>query len=251
MTTKQPMSIYREPVQLNAQLHRHKKLKPIEDHSMLANIHAVFLNAVEFAQASQAFPIIFVPATKSNPDISPMAMLGLVPNENLFIAGGRWEASYVPAFFRRLPYLTAPLPGNEQIGVYIDAQWPGLSETEGEPLFTADGEQAPALTGAIEFLKSYDEEAKRTAQMCARLQQLGLFTEMKADVTLPDGEKLTVDGFMIIDEPKLAALPDAAVVELHRSGALGLVHAHLVSLNHVNNLIDRHFRRTAAANPTA
>lgn len=245
--TNQSSTIYREPVQLNAQLHRHKKLKPIEDHTLLAGVNAVYLNAVEFAQASQAFPIIFVPATSAQPQITPMALLGLVANQNLFVEGGRWDASYVPAFFRRLPYLTAPLPGSDQVGVYVDMQWPGLNESEGEPLFTADGEQAPALTAAIDFLKSYEEEVKRTTQLCARLNELGLFTNMKADVQLPNGEAMTIDGFMIVDESKLAALADTAVIELHRSGALGLVHAHLVSLNQVNNLIQRQARRAATA----
>ncbi|WP_418316524.1 SapC family protein [Piscinibacter sakaiensis] len=249
--TNQSSPIYREPVQLNAQLHRHKRLKPLEDHSLLGSINAVYLNVVEFAPAAQSFPIIFVPPTTAQPQVTPMAMLGLVAKQNLFVEDGRWDASYVPAFFRRLPYLTAPLPGTDQIGVYIDMQWPGLNDTDGEPLFTPEGEQAPALSQAIEFLKSFDEEAKRTSQICARLNEMELFTPMKADVKLPDGETLTIEGFMIIDEAKLAELPDAKVLELHRSGALGVIHAHLVSLNQVNNLIQRQARRAASSAPSA
>ncbi len=243
--TKEVLPLYREPVQLNAQLHRHKKLKPHDNVGALVNTHAVYVNAIEFSQASLAFPIIFVQPTPSNPQISPVAMLGLVLNDNLFVDAGRWDAVYLPAFFRRMPYLTSPLPGSDQIGVYIDAQWPGLNESEGEALFTDDGEQAPALVQAIDFLKAFDEEAKRTAQFCQQLQALGLFTDMKADVTLPDGENLTVDGFMTVDEGKLGKLSDAAVLGLHRSGALGLVHAHLLSLNHMAGLISRHARRHA------
>lgn len=243
--TNQAAQIYREPVQLNAQLHRHKRLKPLEDHSLLGGVNAVYLNVVEFAQASQAFPIIFVPPTTAQPQISPMALLGLVANQNLFVENGHWDASYVPAFFRRLPYLTAPLPGTDQIGVYVDMQWPGLNDSEGEPLFTADGEQAPALVAAIDFLKAYEEEVKRTNELCSRIEQLGLFTPMTADVELPGGDKMTIDGFMIVDEGRLAALPDAAVLELHRSGGLALIHAHLISLNQVNNLIQRQARRSA------
>lgn len=246
--TSSPPPLYREPVQLNAQLHRHKRLAPFNDHSRLAHTHAVFLNAVEFTLAALAFPIIFVPASVANPQITPVAMLGLVPNDNLFVDGSRWDAAYLPAFFRRMPYLTAPLPGSDQIGVYIDAQWPGLGEVDGDPLFTDTGEQAPALTKAIEFLQAFDEEAKRTALLCARLQTLGLFTDMKADVNLPNGNTLSVDGFMVVDDARLAALPDATVLELFRSGALALVHAHLLSLTQMRDLVDRHGRRIAAAN---
>ncbi len=241
--TNDVLPLYREPVQLNAQLHRHKKLKPYDNVGALVHTHAVYLNAIEFSQAALAFPIIFVQPTPSNPQISPVVMLGLVPNENLFVEAGRWDAVYQPAYFRRMPYLTAPLPNSDQIGVYIDAQWPGLNDEEGEALFTDQGEQAPALLQAIDFLKAFDDEAKRTAQLCQQLQALGLFTDMKADVTLPNGEKLTVDGFMTVDEGKLGKLSDAGVLSLHRSGALGLIHAHLLSLNHMAGLIDRHARR--------
>jgi hypothetical protein len=239
--------LYREPVQLNVQLHRHKKLKPTNDHSVLSGTHAVFLNAVEFPQAALHFPIVFVPGTVANPEIAPMAMMGLVPNDNLFVVDDRWDSAYLPAFFRRLPYLTAPLPGTDQIGVYIDAQWPALSDTEGEPLFTAEGEQAPILTQAIDFLKAFDQESQRTAQLCARMKALGLFTEMKADVDLPGGNKLSVDGFMVIDENKLATLPESVVIELHRNGTLGVLQAHLMSLNNLRGLTERHIRRTTQA----
>ena len=246
-----PQTLYREPVQLNSQLHRHKKLLPLSDFSLLANTHAVFLTAAEFGQAALAFPIIFLPASVANPQISPVAMLGLVANQNLFVDGTRWDAAYLPAFFRRMPYLTAPLPGSDQIGVYIDVQWPTLNETEGEALFSEDGRQAPVLEQAIGFLQTFDEEARRTSQLCARLQALDLFTPMKADVNLPNGQSMRVDGFMVVNEEKLGTLPDAVVLELHRSGALAMLHAHLMSLAHLQNLVERHIRRLDAAPPAA
>ena len=249
MTTTPP-PLYREPVQLNAQLHRHKKLLPFNDFSVLRHTHAAMLNAVEFPLAALAFPIVFVPGDTANPNITAAAVLGLVPHDNLFVEGDQWAAPYVPAFFRRLPYIGDRNPGNDdnQTGVFIDAQWPALNETDGEPLFLADGSQAPALQGAITFLQAFDEEARRTAHLCARLDTLGLLTPMKADVTLPNGTTLTVDGFMVVDQAKLNELPEPAVIELHRSGALALIHAHLMSLHQMRTLIDRHARRAAQSN---
>ena len=238
-----PQTLYREPVQLNSQLHRHKKLLPLDDFSNLAGVHSVYLNAAEFALAALAFPIIFLPPTTANPNVSPAAMLGLVPGQSLFVEGNRWEATYLPAFFRRMPYLTAPLPGSDQIGVFIDAQWPTLNDDAGEPLFDEQGNRSPSLERASGFLQAFDEETRRTTQLCNRVQALGLFTDMKADVTLPDGKSLSINGFMVVNEDKLAALPDAAVLELSRSGALGMLHAHLLSLGHVRHLVDRLARR--------
>lgn len=235
--------LYREPVQLNNQLHRHKRLKNVDDLSMLAQSHAMVLHVAEFGHACHAFPIIFVPGNAANPAITPVAMLALRPGENLFVVDNRWDASYVPAYVRRLPYLSAPLPDSTEMGVFIDAQWPGLNETEGEPLFGEDGQPAPALNQAIEFLKAYDTEQRRSQLLCERLKALDLFTEMKADIKLPDGTSLAIDGFMVVDEPRLAKLPEHVVIELHRSGALGLIHAHLLSLMLLQRLIDRHVAR--------
>jgi hypothetical protein len=243
----QPKPLYRDPVPLNFQLHRHKRMRTFSDYSVLSGSHAVFVNAVEFPHAAIHFPIVFVPPTSANPDISPVAMMGLIPNDNLFVEGSDWLAGYVPAYFRRLPYATAPVPGSDQVGIYIDQQWPALSETEGEPLFGDDGKPAPALAQVIDFLKAFDEQAKLTTQLCQRLQALGLFTDMKAELTLPNGQSLTVDGFMVVDEAKFAALSDAVVIELYRSGALGIVQAHLLSLQNLRMLMDRHVRRMSAA----
>jgi hypothetical protein len=76
---------------------------------------------------------------------------------------------------------------------------------------------------------------------------MGLFQDARYDATLPDAGKLTVDGFYSVDDKKLNALDDAAVVLLHKSGALGLIHAHYVSLGNMNKLLDWHVRRLAPA----
>ena len=51
-----------------------------------------------------------------------------------------------------------------------------------------------------------------------------------ADIGLSDGSKQTLSDFFSVDDAKLKALPDAEVLELFRSGMLGLIHAHLLSL---------------------
>lgn len=243
----QPRPLYLEPVQLNAQLHRHKKITALTDFSLLAHTNAVYLNVVEFPHAAIEFPIIFLPPGTANPSVTPVAMLGLVADENLYVEDTRWTANYLPAYFRRMPYLTAPIPGTYQIGIYIDAQWPALSDTEGDPLFTDTGERAPVLENAINFMQAFNVESNRTTQVCDRLNELGLFTGMKVDATMPDGSAFTVDGFLTIDENKLAELPDAVVVELHRNGVLGVIHSHLLSLRHVQRLVQLRGQRMTPA----
>ena len=66
----------------------------------------------------------------------------------------------------------------------------------------------------------------------------GLLKDMRFEAVTPQGQKLVIDGFLAVDEDKLAQLPDALVVELHRNGALGLIHAHQISLRQMRKLIE-------------
>jgi hypothetical protein len=68
---------------------------------------------------------------------------------------------------------------------------------------------------------------------------LDVLKQMKAEATLPDGQTVSVDGFHAIDEDRLHALPDATVLELHRTGMLALMQVHLLSLANIRHLVNR------------
>jgi hypothetical protein len=244
-------ALYREPVPLNSVLHRHKKLQSLTDYSVTRSMHAVFVTAGEFPLAALDFPLIFVNTGERLADgramVSPVAMLGLSTNENLQLDGPRWTARYLPAFIRRYPFLTAGVGGEGAPGVFVDAAWSGFNDEQGEPLFDADGQPTAALTHAIEFLQHFDVEQLRTREFCTRLVALDILKEMQAQATLPQGENVKVEGFLTVDEEKLNALPDATVLELHRNGMLMLLHAHLMSLANLKQLVERKAARQATA----
>jgi hypothetical protein len=125
----------------------------------------------------------------------------------------------------------------------IDTAWSGLSPTVGEALFDAQGWPAPVLQQRLALLERFEAEARRTRQFCAQLVELDLLRPMQADATLPDGQRLTVEGFKLVDEEKLLALPDPAVLELHRNGMLMLMNLHIASLANMPALIERKARR--------
>jgi hypothetical protein len=70
-----------------------------------------------------------------------------------------------------------------------------------------------------------------------------LLKQMDARADLVDGRTFTVRGLLVVDEPKLMALPDATVLSLFRAGELHLVSMHLVSLANMRQLVDRMARR--------
>jgi hypothetical protein len=180
-----------------------------------------------------------------------VVLLGLANHENLRLTPqGRWDARYVPAFIRRFPFLTARVKGSNAPGVFVDAAWSGFSDTEGEPLFDAQGEPTDTLKRALDFLQRFDEEQRRTRAFSQRVAELDLLKDVQVEVSLPDGKKLTVNGFLTVDEEKLNQLPDATIVDLHRSNMLMLMQVHLLSMNNLPALAERkaaHSLSTAAA----
>ena len=87
---------------------------------------------------------------------------------------------------------------------------------------------------------------QRTRLVGRRLLELELLRLMRFDATLPDGSKLSVDGFLAVDE-ELASLPQATVFDLHRTGVLSLIHAQQISLGLMRALVERRLALRAAA----
>lgn len=250
-------------VMLDSVIHRRLRMQPMTDYSVTSGMHCAFIAASEFPHAAIEFPIVFIHDQAPDADgkpvrspaLSPVVMLGITVGENLVVDGPRWDAGYLPAVIRRYPFATMPVEGSDAPGVFIDTTWAGISfsdsesegEGEGEALFDDAGKPTEMLGNSIAFLRAFEAELHKTRAFCAQISRLDLARAMKADASLPNGETLSIDGFMTIDEARLQALPDAAVIELHRSGMMPLLQAHLLSLANLRKLVDRKARRMALA----
>lgn len=242
-------SLYREPVVLDFVAHRHLKLVPIDDHTAASGMHACYLTMAEFTHAARDFVIVFARVEgDGRAQFQPIVILGVTEGENLFVGaapGSPWDARYVPAYIRRYPFWVTEVDGVAAPVMMIDTWWKGFSTTEGDPLYEGDNRPAPRLAAAIAFVEEFDREATRTQGACDRVAELDLLREMTASVTLPDGKTLSLNSFFAVDAEKLQSLPDAQVIELHRNGVLGLLHAHLASLGNMEALLERKARRMA------
>lgn len=235
-------ALYRQVVLVDRQAHAGRRVQPVRDWRIATEMNAVMVTASEFLAAAREFPIAFV-AVGAGPDgkaqISAVILLGLRERENLLVGSdGSWGARFLPAFLRRYPF--AYLRGaDERYSLAVDAAWPGFSTETGEPLFDAQGEISEHLAAVMKFLDAFEEDAARTRHFCERLVQLDLLRGGEIKGQLPDGTAVEATGFYMIDEAKLRALPDDTVLELHRSGALALIHAHLLSMGQVESLAGR------------
>lgn len=226
---------YQKPVLLNRETHRQRRVKPSAGFAFARQSHSIPLVGAEFTKACTEYAIVFA---RQGAKVASVAMTGLRAGENLFVdAQDRWTAVYVPAFVRRYPFVLAEL--GDQMGACVDEGFAGVDDQEGEPLFDAQGNNTPFLQNALDFLQRFQQEQLATEQFCKRLEDAGLLVEMSARAELLDGRTFTVAGLMVVDEKKLAALPDEAALSLFRRGELHLVSMHLLSLSNLQRLVDR------------
>ena len=242
--------LHHQPTALDSVIHRALKLKlPITDWSVADKLNAIFVATAEFGDVCREFPIVFVKAGQE-PDgteaIAPIAVLGMLAEQNLYAAGGRWRAQYIPAVLRSYPFCIARMDA-ERFAICVDLAFAGANAPDGIALFDANGEPAPLLKDMSAHLESLEMEVQRTRLLGKRLLELDLLSEMRFDATLPDGRQHSVDGFLTVDEKKVTALPESVVMEMHRNGMLGLIHLHWVSLGNMRRLADWHGERTASA----
>jgi hypothetical protein len=246
-------NLYRQPVAVDVQQHRTLRLaRPVQDWRVAADLNAIFVASAEFGDACSEYPLVFIDAGEDEATgqktVAPIAVLGLVERQNLFVEGPAWRASYVPAMMRAYPFGIARQDA-QRVVLVIDRAYEGWSATEGQPLFDEQGQPSELLAGMRQQLELLETEIQRTRLFGNLLVAEGLLQPMRFDATLPDGRKLSVEGFQTIDEKKLAALPDDKVLALHKNGVLGLIHAHQISLRHMRRLVEWHIARVGADGP--
>jgi SapC len=238
------MLLYEKLIPVNRDQHKSLRVKPsAQNLSFARDLNSMLLATTELPLAALDFPCVFV---QSGDEHTLVAIVGLRDKENLFLDdAGRWEVgTYVPAFVRRYPFVLAEQNDKTQLTVCLDEAFDGFNQTEGEALFDAEGKDTPYLQQLQKFLLDYHNDMQRTALFAKRLVELDLLVERNIDFTLGE-QRLNMNGFKVVDEEKLRALKPEVVQELFTTGALGWIHAHLLSLNNVNKLGSRLTRKLA------
>lgn len=231
------LMFYDKPVALNRETHKNLRIAPVDNFKFAAKTNSITLASIEFIEVSKEYPIVF--AKISDEVMVPVALLGLRNNENLYVdAEGNWDARYIPAFVRRYPFVLAENDGT-QFTVCIDEAYPGLNNKDGQALFDEKGGNTPFLQNALDFMNSYQAQFKLTEDFVRQLRELDLLIEISAKAELAGGENYLLSGIMVIDEQKLLKLGKDDAFDLFKSGKLGWIYAHLISLSNMSRLLDK------------
>jgi hypothetical protein len=225
---------YKNVVPLNTETHRNLRFatpkKPLA-FAQDANLIPALVD--EFEHAVDDLPIAFLPG---NDAPAAVFVTGLKPGTNVFVSDeGLWDGKYAPAYLRRYPFIVGDVTDGEPI-LCVDDTYEGLSEKEGERFFTKDGESEETLVRALTLSQSYKTSADRTDQFTRMVQEMDLFHSISLDAVMPDGEKTSVHGLMVVNEDALEGLSGDNLKKLNEAGFLKAIYCHLLSLRSISRL---------------
>jgi len=225
---------------LNVNQHGKMKVRALTELKQVANANIVPVTVDEFALVQRHYPIVF-----SVGDVPvPIALLGLNEGVNVFFDENglpREPGLYVPAFFRRYPFLLAKLrQDSDELSLCFDPTANAVGEFEdGEPLF--DGEQPSQATKAIlEFCEQFESAGQRTNAWVDELVKADLLMDGEVAIQ-PEGyeQPFVYRGFRMVDEEKLRDLRGDELRRMNQNGMLPLIYAHLFSLSEARSVFAR------------
>jgi hypothetical protein len=204
-------------------------------------LNALALSIAEFTVAARDYPIVFA-TLDGGKSFAPVIVVGLDQGANLFVdASGEWDrTAYFPAFVRRYPFCISKLyvdgePKSERVVCVASA----CVDDGGVELFDAQGKPTPRWQDAERLLAEFEADLDRTAQMCAALARLRLLEPFTIQVLAEERAQVKLDGMHRVSEARLRDLKPAAHKLLVGKGIMGLLYAHLHSLENFTRLAAR------------
>ena len=208
----------------------------------VAKEHAVPITIEEFFSVQRFFPIVF--SVGENP--VPLALMGLNQGMNTMVdaEGKMVREAYVPAYIRRYPFMLARLrDDSDDLSLCFDPTSNALGpDGNGEPLFV-DGQPSTATSNALKFCETFEQAAQQTGLFMKELVDAKMLTDGEANIQREGLEQPFIyRGFQMIDENKLRDMRGDQLRKWMQNGILPLIHAHLFSLQLMNELFERQMK---------
>lgn len=213
-------------------------------------LNALPISYSEFPRVSRDYPIVFV-SNDNGETFGAVALLGLQSGQNLFVDSvSQWDKSvYVPAYVRRYPFCMGKVRvddvlQNERI---VCVAQNAIDAAKGELLFDEKGVAVPQWVEMERLLNEYEVDLLRCEQMCAMLKQYDLLESFTMQAEPVKGGAMQLTGMYRIAEAKLETLSAEQLHNLVKTGVMGRIYTHLLSLENFSRLLDRSVAAQQAA----
>ncbi|MDA3790769.1 MAG: SapC family protein [Desulfobacula sp.] len=217
--------------------HGDLKYKPVKGYEFASKIPFCILGGSEVVKASKFFPIVFPEKDSKNLQL-PLALFSSKLDENPCVGkDGKWSAGYIPAHIRRFPFIFAPIPEQEnQFAILIDKDAPQFASAEGDPLFDKDNKPGSVIKQAQEFLTRIEMDFTMTLKLIELLDKEEVLQPKQLKIN-QNGKSKLLQGFRVVDTKRLSALEDSVIAQWFRNGLMGIIFAHLHSLENIQNIV--------------
>lgn len=223
--------------ELTSGAHQQLKVKKNAAMQNASNMHVLNLRVAEIAKAASSFPV-FVSKHNHDGSLAISALTSIVPGTNTFISEGQWQPLYQPISVRSFPFYLMQSPKDDKsytIGIFEDSD--AFSLSEGEALFEENGRASLYLTEQTKLIEASINDDIQTHQFLNRLDELGLIKSIDLVVQFDSGESQVIKGLSTINEDAMQSLKGESLEELHQTGYLGAIHALLISVFQINQLV--------------
>jgi hypothetical protein len=220
----------------------HRVGMPAGTPAFCRRLNALALSIAEFTIAARDYPIVFA-TLDGGKSFAPVIVVGLDQGANLFVGeSGEWDrAAYFPAFVRRYPFCISKLyvDGEAKSERVVCVASASIDEAGGTELFDAAGKPTARWQDAERLLAEFEADLDRTAQVCAALARLQLLEPFALQLLARDRAQLKLDGMYRVSVARLRDLKPASHKMLVGKDIMGLIYAHLHSLENFTRLAAR------------
>ena len=228
---------------LNKEEHRQLRVKTGYGAALGDAVMYVMTYPMEFRDIQSCYPILFTKDPNTG-GFFAAAVMGFEADQNLFLQGDGWDASYVPAAIQRQPFLIATNGEGEKTTpvVSLDLDHPRVSQDEGEALFDNEGEPTEFLNQKVALLDKLHRGLQHGNGFIDALLQHELLEQITLDIAFNDGSKKSVQSFYCIAEERLYQLKGDVLESLNQAGYLQPVFMAVASLSRMSDIIERRNR---------
>ena len=219
---------------------KHRKLKINAKHyncqQNQVNVASVVVS--ELSTLTHEYPI-FITKNSITGQFQLSAILGFTSQENLFLKGKKWQATYLPLDILRRPFqLIQPDKNSTAQGhLAIDMSSEQLQSKSGEKLFDTEGEPTEYLQRIQQSFSQLIKGSALTQDILSKADEFGLLEPITINIEL-EGEKGTsLTGLYTFNQKAVTELKGKALEDCHNNSVLQVCHLLLSSGLHLEKLI--------------
>jgi hypothetical protein len=233
------------PVLLNNIDHADVRVRVGHSAAFGDGVNMVRVFATEYEQLQREYPILI----RRDPEVGyhAVALLGLDPDENLFLNDRGWDGRSVPALLQRGPFSIGVPPEGGEPMIHIDLDHPRIAADGGQPVFLPQGGNAPYLDHIAGVLRAIFAGVEIDKTIFAAFEEFDLIAPVQIEIKLSETRQYNVPDCYTINMDRLMQLDGAALERLHRADYFRAAVFLASSLNNVGRLIDIKNAREAAA----